>query len=121
MLWIRERDPSLACVAMPKVIIQIPSYNEASTLALTLSQLPRSLPGVDQIEWLVIDDGSTDQTAEIAGSHGADHVVRLGSHRGLARAFMAGLEASLRAGADIIVNTDGDNQYCAADIPLLVD
>ena len=103
-----------------KLVIQIPCYNEAATLGTTLRELPRTVPGVDRVEWLVIDDGSTDATADVARAHGVDHVVRLPTNRGLARAFMAGLDAALRAGADVIVNTDADNQYCAADIPALV-
>lgn len=105
---------------MTRLIIQIPCFNEAETLPVVLAALPRSLPGVDEIEWLVIDDGSSDGTARVARAHGADHVVRLPRNKGLARAFVAGLEASVRAGADIIVNTDGDNQYCADDIPKLI-
>lgn len=103
-----------------KLIIQIPCFNEAETLAVTLRDLPRRLPGVDAVEWLVIDDGSTDDTSAIARAEGVDHLVRLPANRGLARAFMAGLEGCLRAGADVIVNTDADNQYCAADIPALI-
>lgn len=103
-----------------KLIIQIPCYNEAATLGITLRALPRTLPGVDRVEWLVIDDGSTDATVAVAREGGADHVVSLPTNRGLARAFMAGLEASLRAGADVIVNTDADNQYHAGDIPALI-
>jgi glycosyltransferase involved in cell wall biosynthesis len=106
---------------MTKLVIQIPCYNEEATLGLTLSQLPRALPGVDAVEWLVVNDGSTDRTVEVARAAGVDHVVGWPENRGLARAFMAGLEASLRAGADIIVNTDADNQYCAADIPRLIE
>jgi glycosyltransferase involved in cell wall biosynthesis len=105
---------------MTKLIIQIPCYNEEATLGVTLKALPRAVPGIDAVEWLVIDDGSTDRTLEVAKSHGADHVVVLPRHQGLSKAFMAGLEASLKAGADIIVNTDADNQYCADDIPRLV-
>lgn len=105
---------------MAKLVIQIPCYNEEATLGQTLAALPRRLPGVDAIEWLVVDDGSTDRTAAVAAAHGADHVVRLPRNQGLARAFLAGLEASLRAGADIVVNVDADNQYCADDIPKLI-
>lgn len=105
---------------MTKLIIQIPCYNEELTLGTTLSALPRQLPGIDQIEWLVINDGSRDRTVEVAKEYGVDHIVSFSSNQGLARAFMAGLEASLRAGADIIVNTDADNQYCADDIPRLI-
>lgn len=104
-----------------KLIIQIPCFNEADTLAVTLRELPRQAPGVDKVEWLVIDDGSTDGTAAVARAEGVDHIVRLPANRGLARAFMAGLEECLRAGADVIVNTDADNQYCAADIPALIE
>ena len=108
-------------MAMAKLIIQIPCYNEADSLPVTLAALPRTVPGVDRVEWLVIDDGSKDGTSTIARAHGADHVVRLPRHQGLARAFVAGLEASVREGADIIVNTDADNQYCAEDIPRLIE
>ena len=103
-----------------KLIIQIPCYNEEATLGLTLSQLPRELPGIDKIEWLIINDGSRDRTLEVAKANRVDRIVNLQRNQGLARAFMAGLEASLAAGADIIVNTDADNQYCAADIPKLI-
>lgn len=103
-----------------KLVIQIPCYNEEQTLALTISELPRKLPGVSKIEYLVINDGSTDRTVEVAREAGVDHIVDLQSNGGLANAFMAGIKASLRAGADIIVNTDADNQYRAADIPKLL-
>lgn len=105
---------------MTKVIIQIPCFDEEETLPVTLSELPRSLPGVDEVEWLVIDDGSRDRTVEVAREHGVDHIVSLPRNQGLARAFVRGLEASVRAGADIVVNTDADNQYFAGDIPRLV-
>ncbi len=100
-----------------KLIIQIPCYNEAGTLPATLADLPRELAGFDTVEWLVIDDGSSDTTVEAARQNGVDHIVSLPSNQGLARAFMAGLDASLRAGADVIVNTDADNQYDATCIP----
>ncbi len=103
-----------------KLIIQIPCYNEEATLGLTLSELPRQLTGIDQVEWLIINDGSRDRTLEVAQACGVDHIVDLQSNQGLARGFMAGIEACLKAGADIIVNTDADNQYCAADIPKLI-
>jgi len=103
-----------------KLIIQIPCHNEEELLAATLQALPRSLPNVEMVEWLVIDDGSTDDTIEVARANGVDHIVALPCHQGLAKAFMVGLEASLKAGADIIVNTDADNQYCADDIPRLI-
>jgi glycosyltransferase involved in cell wall biosynthesis len=103
-----------------KLIIQIPCLNEEQTLPATLADLPRRVEGVDQVEWLVIDDGSTDRTVEVARAHGVDHIVRLTNNKGLAAGFQAGLDACLKLGADIIVNTDADNQYNAADIPLLV-
>jgi len=105
---------------MLKLIIQIPCYNEEAMLGVTLAELPRQLPGVDVVEWLVIDDGSTDRTTEVAREAGANHVIRFTVNRGLARAFMAGLDFAVRAGADIIVNTDADNQYKAEDIPSLI-
>jgi glycosyltransferase involved in cell wall biosynthesis len=103
-----------------KCIIQIPCYNEAKTLPETVAALPRTLPGIDTLEFLVIDDGSSDGTAELAQTLGVHHVVRHPRNLGLARAFMTGLDSSLRLGADIIVNTDADNQYVAADIAHLV-
>lgn len=103
-----------------KLIIQIPCYNEAATLPTALAALPTQVAGFDSTEWLIIDDGSTDETADIARQNGADHVVRHTRNQGLARAFMTGIEAALRLGADIIVNTDADNQYNAADIDILV-
>jgi glycosyltransferase involved in cell wall biosynthesis len=103
-----------------KLIIQIPCFNEEQTLPATLADLPRKLDGFDEVEWLVIDDGSTDRTVDIARKHGVEHIVRLPNNKGLAAAFQAGLDAALKLGADVIVNTDGDNQYRAADIPKLV-
>lgn len=103
---------------MRKLIIQIPCYNEEGTLAVALGALPRAVEGFDLVEWLVVDDGSGDRTAEVARACGVDHIV-VRPHEGLARTFMAGLEACLRLGADVIVNTDADNQYNADDIPKL--
>ncbi len=103
-----------------KLIIQIPCFNEAAVIGDTIRLLPRQLEGVDVVEVLIIDDGSSDGTAQAAQSAGADHVVHLHHHLGLARAFAAGLDACLRLGADLIVNTDADNQYQAADIPRLL-
>ncbi len=103
-----------------KLIIQIPCYNEEATLPLTLADLPRSLPRVDAIETLIIDDGCTDQTVAVARRLGVQHIVRHKRNRGLAAAFQSGLEAALAAGADVIVNTDADNQYRGADIEKLV-
>jgi glycosyltransferase involved in cell wall biosynthesis len=102
-----------------KLIIQIPCFNEEAQLPVTLSHLPREIPGVDTVEWLIIDDGSTDRTIEVAREHGVDHVVRLTNHKGLAAAFQAGLDAGLKLGADVIVNTDADNQYEGEDVPKL--
>ncbi|HQX81683.1 MAG TPA: glycosyltransferase family 2 protein [Vicinamibacterales bacterium] len=105
---------------MTKLIIQIPCLNEATTLPATLADLPHTVPGVDVVEWLVIDDGSRDGTAAVARAHGVHHVVRFRRHKGLAAAFTAGIDACLKAGADYIVNTDADNQYAAQDIARLV-
>ena len=103
-----------------KLIIQIPCLNEEATLPATLADLPRRVDGVDAVEWLIVDDGSTDSTVEVARAHGVDHVVRLTNNKGLAAAFQAGLDACLKLGADLVVNTDGDNQYRGADIPRLL-
>ena len=103
-----------------KVIVQIPCYNEEATLAEVVRQVPREIPGVDRVEVLVIDDGSADRTAETARAAGADHVVRHARNRGLAAAFQTGIDAALRLGADVIVNTDADNQYPGSRIPDLV-
>ena len=103
-----------------KLIIQIPCYNEAETLEVTLNDLPKHIDGIDEIEYLVIDDGSNDNTAEVAKNWGVHYVVRFRRNKGLAKGFMAGLDACLRNGADIIVNTDADNQYCGDDIETLV-
>lgn len=103
-----------------KLIIQIPCLNEAGTLAATLTELPRAVPGFDRVEWLVVDDGSTDGTAGVARAHGVDHVVSHPVNRGLAVSFMTGIDAALRLGADVIVNTDADNQYHGGDVPTLV-
>ncbi len=102
-----------------KLIIQIPCFNEAETLAIALAALPRQVTGFDSVEWLIIDDGSQDSTVEVAKANGADHIVRHARNQGLARAFMTGLDTCLRLGADVIVNTDADNQYNAGDIPSL--
>ena len=103
-----------------KLVIQIPCLNEEDQLPATLGDLPRQVPGVDEVEWLVIDDGSDDRTIDVARAHGVDHIVKLTNNKGLASAFQAGIDAALKLGADIIVNTDADNQYSAADIPALV-
>jgi glycosyltransferase involved in cell wall biosynthesis len=103
-----------------KLIIQIPCLDEEAQLPATLRDLPREVPGFDEVEWLIVDDGSTDRTVDVARELGVDHIVKLTNNKGLASAFQAGLDASLKLGADVIVNTDADNQYSGADIPLLV-
>ena len=103
-----------------KLVIMIPCFNEAETLPATLRDLPRSVDGYDEVEWLVVDDGSKDDTVEVARREGVDHIIQLGHNQGLAKAFMAGLDYTLRLGAHTIVNTDADNQYSAASIPDLV-
>jgi glycosyltransferase involved in cell wall biosynthesis len=105
---------------MKKLIIQIPCYNEEDVLPTTLAALPREVTGAETAEWLVVDDGSTDRTAAVAKGAGVDHLIRFPRHQGLAKAYVAGLEAAVRAGADIIVNTDADNQYCADDTSKLI-
>src|SRR6195952_1101013 len=103
-----------------KLIIQIPCFNEEHTLPLVLADLPREVDGFDAVEWLIIDDGSTDRTIEVARKNGVDHIVRLTNNKGLAAGFQAGLDAALKLGADVIVNTDADNQYYGPDIAKLV-
>ena len=103
-----------------KLIIQIPCYNEAETLEIALNDLPKQIDGIDEIEYLIINDGSKDNTVEVAKNWGVHHVVSFAQNKGLAKGFMAGIDACLRYGADIIVNTDADNQYCADDIPKLI-
>ena len=103
-----------------KLIIQIPCFNEQDQLPVTLGRLPRQIEGFDAVEWLIIDDGSTDATIEVAKAHGVNHIIRLTNNKGLAAAFQAGLDAGLKLGADVIVNTDADNQYEGQDIPKLV-
>ena len=103
-----------------KLIIQIPCYNEEKALPSALLDLPRSMEGIDSLDWLIVDDGSEDKTVEVAKENGVHHVLRLPRNSGLAKAFSAGLEECLRLGADVIVNTDADNQYNAEDIPELV-
>ena len=102
-----------------KLIIQIPCYNEAETLAIALGALPREVKGFDKVEWLIINDGSTDETVKVAKECGVDHIVNFKHNQGLAKGFMAGLKECLKQGADVIVNTDADNQYEADDIPKL--
>jgi len=106
--------------ATPKLIVQIPCYNEEETLAATVADIPRFIEGVGTVEILIVDDGSTDRTVEVARRIGVDHIVRHKNNKGLARSFRTGLDACLKLGADVIVNTDGDNQYAGADIPALV-
>src|SRR3954469_10591343 len=103
-----------------KLIIQIPCKDEEDALPVTLADLPREVPGFDSVEWLVIDDGSTDRTVDVAKANGVDHIVRLTNNKGLASGFQAGLDAALKLGADVIVNTDADNQYDGRDIAKLV-
>lgn len=103
-----------------KLIIQIPCYNEAETLEIALNALPKKIEGIDTIEYLIINDGSVDNTVEVARKWGVHHIVSFPQNKGLARGFMAGLDACLREGADIIVNTDADNQYCGDDIEKLI-
>ena len=103
-----------------KLVVQLPCHNEEESLPRTLAELPRAVPGFDSVEWILVDDGSTDRSVEVARAHGIDDVVSLPGRRGLASAFMAGLEEALRRGADVIVNTDADNQYMASDIPALI-
>lgn len=103
-----------------KLIIQIPCYNEAETLEIALNDLPKTLDGIDEIEYLIINDGSQDNTVEVARKWGVQHVVNFKQNKGLAKGFMAGLDGCLRNGADIIVNTDADNQYCGEDIQKLI-
>ena len=104
-----------------KLIIQVPCLNEEELLPRLLAELPREVAGFDEVEWLVVDDGSSDGTIEVARRHGVDHLVRLTTNKGLATAFQAGLDAALKLGADVIVNTDADNQYRSQDIPRLVE
>ena len=103
-----------------KLIIQIPCFNEASTLPVTLKELPRKVNGFDVVEWLVVNDGSVDNTVEVARKYGVNHIINFNKNKGLAKAFMAGIETCIKLGADVIVNTDADNQYNAKDISKLV-
>lgn len=103
-----------------KLIIQIPCFNEEDSLPITLSELPKEIEGIDVIETMIIDDGSTDRTVDVASWNGVNHIVKLNRHQGLASAFKMGLSEAVKLGADIIVNTDADNQYCASDIKYLV-
>src|SRR6266852_7871897 len=103
-----------------KLIIQIPCFNEAQQLPQTLAELPREVKGFDLVEWLIVDDGSTDETIAVARAHGVDHLVRLTNHKGLATGFQAGIDTALKLGADVIGNTDADNQYYGPDVERLV-
>lgn len=103
-----------------KLIIQIPCYNEEETLGITFNDLPKQIDGIDEIEYIIINDGSKDRTVEVAKELGINHIVKFKQNKGLAKGFMAGIDACLHLGADIIVNTDADNQYCGADIEKLV-
>ena len=103
-----------------KLMIQIPCYNEAETLEIALNDLPKQIDGIDTIEYLIINDGSSDNTVEVAKNWGVHYVVNFSKNKGLAKGFLAGIDACLKNGADIIVNTDADNQYCGADIAKLV-
>lgn len=103
-----------------KLIIQVPCFNEENTLPICLQALPRQVEGFDAVEWLIIDDGCVDETVRVAKEHGVDHIVQFNKNKGLAKGFMAGIDACLRLGADVIVNTDADNQYNAEDIPKIV-
>src|SRR5437764_12558320 len=103
-----------------KLIVQIPCFNEAQQLPQALAELPGAVEGFDVVEWLIIDDGSTDDTVAVGRAHGVDHLVRLTSHKGLATGFQAGIDAALKLGADVIVNTDADNQYYGPDVARLV-
>jgi glycosyltransferase involved in cell wall biosynthesis len=103
-----------------KLIVQIPCLNEEAPLPATIADIPREIPGIEKVELLVVDDGSTDRTVEVARQHGVEHIVRLTNNKGLAAGFQAGLDACLKLGADVVVNTDADNQYRGSDIPKLV-
>jgi glycosyltransferase involved in cell wall biosynthesis len=104
-----------------KLIVQIPCYNEEKSLPMTVKDIPRQIGGIDKVEILIVDDGSTDKTVEVAKEMGVDHIVRNTRNKGLARSFFAGMDACLRLGADVIVNTDGDNQYKGEDVPKLIE
>jgi glycosyltransferase involved in cell wall biosynthesis len=114
-------DCKIKEASVMKLIVQIPCYNEEDTLPITIADLPSQIDGIDTIEYLIINDGSSDRTVEVAREAGVHHVVSFKANRGLANVFVAGIDACLRLGADIIVNTDADNQYCGADIKKLVE